>query len=41
MGDRKDQLFMEYMEEYKDDIIIDEELLKTVDIESTGINFYY
>ena len=41
MGDLMDQLFLEYMEEYKADIVVDEKLLETVDIESTGINFYY
>ncbi len=41
MSDLMDKLLYEYLEEYKTRITVDEELLKTVDIKSVDINYYY
>ena len=41
MSDLIDELLYERVKEYKDRITVDEELLKTVDIERAEINFYY
>ena len=36
-----DELLYEYVKEYKDRIIVDEDILKTVQIQNVGVNFYY
>ena len=41
MSDLVDQLLYEYVKEYKDQVTVDEELLKTADIKSAEPNFYY
>ena len=41
MSDLVDKLYYEYLAEYKEKITVDEELLKTVDIKSVDINYYY
>ena len=41
MSELIDKLLYEYLEDYKSKITIDAELLKTVDIKSVDINYYY
>ena len=41
MDSLKGELFAEYLEPYKKDIVIDEALYATVDIKRAGINYYY
>ena len=41
MSDLCDELLYEYVKEYKDQITVDEELLKTADIKSAKPNYYY
>ena len=41
MSDLCDELLYEYVKEYKDQITVDEELLKTADIKSANPNYYY
>ncbi len=41
MSDLVDELYYEYLAEYKSKITVDEDLLKTVDIKSVEINYYY
>ena len=41
LSDLKSMLLADYLEQYKANIIIDEDLLATVSIKSVGANFYY
>ncbi len=41
MNDLKDQLLSDYLEQFKDKIVIDEALLSEADIKRIGANFYY
>ena len=41
LSDLKSMLLADYLEQYKANIVIDEELLGTVSIKSVGANFYY
>lgn len=36
-----DDLLYEYVKDYKNRIVVDEDLLKTVEIKNVGVNFYY
>lgn len=41
MSDLIDELLYEYIQDYKAKITVDEDLLKTVDIKSVDVNYYY